>query len=161
AQQAEVFNHLYNFFCRYYEGGDFISRRRYGAREAYAVPYKGEETFFYWANRDQHYVKTGDAFRDYAFRVDALGGPFRVRFVLTQASLPPGNTKGDTRYFFPQADALEWDGQAKILRVPFHYRLPTENEVERYGRNSRLQEAILEEGLAKVLDAVPDPVLKE
>ncbi len=66
AQKAAVFNHLYAFFSRYYEAGDFIPRRRYGAREAYAVPYNGEETFFHWANKDQHYVKTGEAVRDYA-----------------------------------------------------------------------------------------------
>ena len=41
AHQAEVFNHLYTFFSRYYEAGDFIPRRRYGASEAYAVPYTG------------------------------------------------------------------------------------------------------------------------
>ena len=27
--EATVFNHLYNFFSRYYEDGDFISKRRY------------------------------------------------------------------------------------------------------------------------------------
>jgi len=31
-QKAEVFNHLYAFFSRYYEAGDFIPKRRYGAR---------------------------------------------------------------------------------------------------------------------------------
>jgi len=56
AQKAEVFNHLYAFFSRYYEAGDFIPRRRYGAWETYAVPYNGEEAFFHWANKDQHYV---------------------------------------------------------------------------------------------------------
>lgn len=161
AQQAEVFNHLYSFFSRYYEGGDFIPRRRRGAREAYAVPYNGEETFFHWANRDQHYVKTAEAFRDYAFTVDALGGPFRVGFVLTQASVLPGNVKGDTRYFFPQPGEIAWDAAVKTLRVPFHYRLPTEKEVERYGKNARLQEGIIDEAVSKILDGVPDPVLKE
>jgi len=61
-------------FSRYYEAGDFIPKRRYGAREAYAVPYNGEEVLFHWANKDQHYVKTAEAFRDYAFTVDGLGG---------------------------------------------------------------------------------------
>lgn len=51
-QKAEVFNHLWAFFSRSYEDGDFIPKRRYGAREAYAVPYNGEEVFFHWANRD-------------------------------------------------------------------------------------------------------------
>jgi adenine-specific DNA-methyltransferase len=94
AQRAEVFNYLYAFFSRYFEAGDFIPRRRYGTRETYAAPYNGEEVFFHWANKDQHYVKTGEVFRDYAFTVEGLNGPFRVRFVLTEASVPPGNTKG-------------------------------------------------------------------
>jgi adenine-specific DNA-methyltransferase len=46
--KAEVFNHLVNFFDRYYDEGDFIPKRRYGARPAYAVPYNGEEVFFTW-----------------------------------------------------------------------------------------------------------------
>lgn len=37
-QKIEVFNHLYAFFRRYYEDGDFVPKRRYGAREEYAVP---------------------------------------------------------------------------------------------------------------------------
>ncbi len=159
AQQVEVFNHLYAFFSRYYEAGDFVPRRRYGAREAYAVPYNGEETFFYWANKDQHYVKTGEAFRDYAFTVDTLEAPRRVRFVLNAASLPPGNTKGDTRYFFPLADEAAWDREALTFRLPFHYRLPTEREVKKYGRNSRFQDAVLQASLRDILKAVPDAAL--
>jgi len=159
AQQVEVFNHLYAFFSRYYEAGDFVPRRRYGAREAYAVPYNGEETFFHWANKDQHYVKTGETFRDYAFTVDTLEGPRRVRFVLTAASLPPGNTKGDTRYFFPLPDEAAWDGEALTFRLPFHYRLPTEREAEKHGKNSRFQEAVLQAFLRDILKAVPDAAL--
>lgn len=160
AQKAEVFNHLYAFFSRYYEDGDFVPRRRYGVRETYAVPYNGEETFFHWANKDQHYVKTGEAFRDYAFMVEALGGPCRVRFVLTEASVPPGNTKGDTRYFFPLPDQAAWDTESWMFRLPFHYRLPTEKEVEKHGKNSKFQEAILENALPKILGTVPDAGLR-
>lgn len=64
AQQAEIFNLLYAFFSRYYDDGDFIPRRFYGARASYAVPYNGEEVLFHWANKDQYYVKSGEAFRD-------------------------------------------------------------------------------------------------
>jgi adenine-specific DNA-methyltransferase len=160
AQKAVVFNHLYNFFSRYYEEGDFIPRRRYGARETYAVPYNGEETLFHWANKDQHYVKTGETFKDYAFTVEGLGGPFRVRFLLSEASLPPGNTKGDTRYFFPLPDEINWEGETKSLNIPFHYRLPVEEEIEKYGKNSRFQEGILRNSLSKILDAVPDSSLR-
>ena len=72
-QKADVFNHLFNFFSRYYDEGDFISKRFYGSRESYAVPYSGEEVFFHWANKDQHYVKSGENFRDYSFRIEGLG----------------------------------------------------------------------------------------
>ena len=161
AQQNEVFNHLYGFFSRYYDSGDFMPRRRYVAREAYAVPYQGEEVFFHWANKDQHYVKTGETFRDYAFSVEeALGGPYRVRFVLAEASLPPGNTKGDTRYFFPVADQSAWDEESKELRLPFHYRLPTEQEILTHGKNSRLQESILQSARSKILEAIPNALLR-
>jgi adenine-specific DNA-methyltransferase len=160
AQQAEVFNHLYAFFSRYYESGDFIPRRRYGAREAYAVPYNGEEVLFHWANKDQHYVKTAEALRDYAFTVEALGGPYRIRFPLTGANLPPGNTKGEARYFFPLPKEAEWEADKKTFRLPFHYRLPTEAEVEQYGRNSRLQEAVRQGAERAILRAVPVDLLR-
>ena len=159
AQQAEVFNHLYAFFSRYYEGGDFIPRRRYGSRETYAVPYNGEEVFFHWANKDQHYVKTGENFKDYAFSVEVLGASHQVRFVLTEASLPPGNTKGETRYFFSLPDQASYDQNTKIFRLPFHYRLPTEQEVIAHGKNSRFQESVLQNNLDKILEVIPDPLL--
>ncbi len=41
--KASIFNHLFTFFGRYYEGGDFLSRRRYSRRQKYAIPYNGEE----------------------------------------------------------------------------------------------------------------------
>ena len=159
-QKAEVFNHLWAFFSRYYEAGDFIPKRRYGARETYAVPYNGEEVFFHWANRDQHYVKTAEALRDYAFSVDMLGKPCRVRFTLTEASLPPGNTKGDTRYFFPLPKEAAWDKDTRTFTLPFHYRLPTETEIEKHGKNSKLQESVLQTALPKIIEAVPDAGLK-
>ncbi len=130
-QKDDVFNHLHAFFSRYYDRGDFIARRFFGARPRYAVPYNGEETHFHWANKDQHYVKSGEAFRDYSFTVpDILGGPARVRFALTKASLPPGDTKGDRRYFFPQPGESKWDTASRTFTIAFHYRLPAELELK-------------------------------
>ena len=37
--KAEIFNHVYTFFSRYYDNGDFLSKRRYSRRQKYAVPY--------------------------------------------------------------------------------------------------------------------------
>jgi len=158
--KAEVFNHLVNFFSRYYEDGDFVPKRRYGAREAYAVPYNGEEVFFHWANRDQHYVKTHERFRDYAFKVRDLTGEYRVRFTMAKASIPKNNTKGDRRYFFPRPDLATYDAEARTFTLPFEYRQPTPEEVEQYGTNSKAQEAILEEALPRILEVVPDDNLR-
>ena len=160
AQRAEVFNHLYAFFSRYYDEGDFIPRRFFGARPAYAVPYNGEEVLFHWANRDQYYVKSGEAFRDYAFTLNTLQGEYRVRFKLAEATTSKDNTKGDTRFFFPRPHETAFDKTTRALTVPFEYRLPTEPESSRYGAKGKAQEAILDAFEEKILDAVPDAILK-
>jgi len=156
--KAEVFNHLVTFFDRYYDAGDFIPKRRYGARPAYAVPYNGEEIFFTWANRDQHYVKSAERFRDYAFTVGDLLGEHRVRFTLAEAATARDNTKGSARYFFPLPGQMHHDAAARTLTLPFAYRLPTATEAEQYG--ARTQEAILEAALPDLLAAVPDASLR-
>ncbi len=38
ALEAAVYNHLYAFFSRYWQDGDFISKRRYSKKERYAIP---------------------------------------------------------------------------------------------------------------------------
>lgn len=159
-QKAEVFNHLYAFFRRYYDDGDFIPRRFYGSRESYAVPYNGEEVLFHWANRDQHYVKTGEVFRDYTFKIETLLGTFTVRFKLAQATTAKDNTKGDVRFFFALPKDAEYDKAAKVFVVPFEYRLPTEAEVQRYGSGAKGQDALTLEAAKKILVAVPDDTLK-
>ncbi len=70
--EGDIYDHLYRFFERYYDTGDFISRRYY-ARETsdkaapYAVPYNGEEVKLHWANADQYYIKTADHFTHFTF----------------------------------------------------------------------------------------------
>ena len=50
-QETAVYNHLFTFFSRYYDNGDFISQRRYKG-DTYAIPYAGEEVMLHWANKD-------------------------------------------------------------------------------------------------------------
>ena len=147
---------MYNFFSRYYKDGDFIPKRRYGAQETYAVPYNGEEVFFTWANRDQHYVKTTERFQDYAFKLRGLTGEYYVRFIMTKANIPKDNTKGNTRYFFPCPERANYHTENREFVLPFEHRLLTPDEAKRYGANSKAQEAILEEALPRILEAVPD-----
>lgn len=160
AQRAEVYNLLYAFFSRYYDAGDFIPRRSYGARASYAVPYNGEEVFFHWANKDQHYVKTGEAFRDYSFTVSTVSGVYRVRFKLVEATTPKDNTKGETRFFFALPKDVTFHKTTRTLTVPFQYRLPTEAEVTKYGTNAKGQEAVLDAAEPKILEAISESTLR-
>lgn len=40
--ELQIYNHLTLFFSRYYDKGDFVSKRRFGKNEKYVVPYNGE-----------------------------------------------------------------------------------------------------------------------
>lgn len=90
SMQAQVFSHLVTFFSRYYEGGDFISKRRY-KDNTYAIPYNGEEVKLHWANADQYYIKTSEYFRNYTFILPTSRK--KVHFVLKDASTEQNNNK--------------------------------------------------------------------
>lgn len=96
AVEADVYNHLTNFFSRYYDDGDFISQRRY-KDGAYAIPYEGEEVKLHWANADQYYVKTSEYFKDYTFKT-MYGNT--VRFKLIEAETERDNNKANEKRFF-------------------------------------------------------------
>ena len=52
--EKKIYNDLFTFFSRYYDDGDFLSKRRISTRYSkYAVPYNGEEVLLHWANKDQ------------------------------------------------------------------------------------------------------------
>ncbi|MCL4830597.1 MAG: hypothetical protein KJZ95_24785, partial [Caldilinea sp.] len=144
AQEAAVYNHLYTFFSRYYQEGDFISKRRYSKHARYAIPYNGEEVMLYWANHDQYYVKSGEYFPDYSYR--APNG-VTVHFKLQAADVEQNNVKGDKRFFLPQPAASAWDAAAGVLVIPCVYRPLTPAEVTRYGKNNP-QEAIIAQTVA-------------
>ena len=90
SMQAEVFSHLVTFFSRYYDGGDFLSKRRY-KDNTYAIPYNGEEVILHWANSDQYYIKTSEYFRDYTFVLPTSRK--KVHFVLKDASTEQNNNR--------------------------------------------------------------------
>lgn len=137
APEASIFNHLYHFFSRYYDKGDFMSLRRYSKREKYAIPYNGEEVHLHWANADQHYIKTSETLTDYRWKDSA--GRVRIRFTVTRANVPQDNIKApEKRYFLPQLGevTIETAGTEKanerhtLVTVPFHYRGLTADETD-------------------------------
>jgi len=86
--ETDVYSALYSFFNRYYDEGDFISKRRY-KEGVYAIPYEGEEVKLYWANADQYYIKTSENFRDYTFIDDGR----KVHFRLVDATCEKNDNK--------------------------------------------------------------------
>jgi adenine-specific DNA-methyltransferase len=131
--EAEIFNHLYTFFSRYYDNGDFMSLRRYSKRDKYAIPYNGEEVHLHWANSDQYYIKTGENFTDYSYKHDG----WTVRFRLRNADVEQDNVKGAKRFFIPRSGDLAFDDTAKTVTLPFEFR-PLEGDEEiRYGTGNK------------------------
>ena len=166
--EAEIFNALYTFFSRYYDRGDFVTKRRYSRTQKYAIPYNGQEVLLHWANRDQYYVKTADVLTDYAFVIESHGG-YRVRFKLAAADTEQGNVKGDKRYFFPVpsdfqspgdfGNLVRYDEGGRELTLFFEYRPLADDESTTYGR-ARIQEKIVAAERDRLLAAVPDVTLR-
>lgn len=119
-EERDIYNHLLTFFSRYYEEGDFISRRRYKG-DTYAVPYSGEEVLLHWANKDQYYTKSGEHFSNYRFKLSDMEGSAgkRVFFKLVNADTAKDNRKdNETKRVFMLAAyrAPEYGEDGEIVR---------------------------------------------
>lgn len=126
--EAEIYSHLTEFFSRYYDEADFLSKRRIKAGDApYAVPYSGEEVMLHWANKDQYYIKSSKDLKDYTFTVPEQFGGKRIQFKCGRQD-PVLNNNNAKREFHlevddegaPQIEASE-DGDALVLG--FHFKI--------------------------------------
>lgn len=129
-QINDVFNRIFDFFSRYYDKGDFVSKRRFGAREKYYVPYNGEEVLLHWANKDQYYTKSGEYFKNYSFRA----GSWRISFLLKQPGIEPSDVGGKTRFFvLDESQSAKLDEKEKELDIHFNWTVLTEDKKKKYG----------------------------
>jgi adenine-specific DNA-methyltransferase len=143
-EEGDVYDALLTFFNRYYDEGDFISRRIY-KEGTYAIPYNGEEVVLHWANKDQYYIKSSENLRDYAFRVNPHDdeNPMRVHFKLVDAQPGPSNsnkeTEGANRVFvlrngdgndqaWSEVKVKNGDAEATELEIYFEYRVATDSD---------------------------------
>ena len=153
--RRDIYNHLYSFFRRYYQDGDFVPKRRYSWEHPYVVPYNGEEVHFHWANRDQYYVKAAEHFRDYTYRTRS---GVSVRFHLRSASVEQNDVQGRKRLFFPLLMESAWHEEHRTLDLPFEYRSLTAAEAKDLKR-SKQQDDVLERAeatIAEVLARTPE-----
>jgi adenine-specific DNA-methyltransferase len=134
--ENHIYNHLTLFFSRYYDKGDFISKRRFGKNEKYIVPYNGEETHFYWANHDQYYIKSSETFQQYAFKITTQQDNMAVNFKLTSAQVEQGNVKADEPNFFILSEKEAEIGE-KETNFFFEYRPLTDDEKKTFKGNNK------------------------
>lgn len=170
--EADVYDHLYRFFERYYDDGDFISRRYYtretsGKAAPFAVPYNGEEVKLHWANADQYYIKSTEYFSNFTFdlrqaqEIRALrqqnqigimlgaedGSPIKVHFRVVEATEGEhGNVKAseaNKRFFILHAENPVALTETGELVVNFEYRPdPEKTGQENTWRDKRNAEAV-------------------
>lgn len=139
--ETAIYNDLYNFFNRYYEEGDFISKPRAG-EHTYMIPYNGEEVNFHWANRDQYYIKTGENFRNYVFNNGDTDEARKttVEFRLIDAETATNNNQNKKgRLFVPTEDWFHWDSESRKLEIHFEYKVPSAEEKEAWGEKQSVK----------------------
>lgn len=134
--ENQIYNHLTLFFSRYYDKGDFISKRRFGKNEKYMVPYNGEETHFHWANHDQYYIKSSETFSQYAFKISTADGHCVVNFKLHYAQLEQGNVKADEPNYFILSEK-EPEIAKEECNFFFEYRPLTDDEKKTIKGNNK------------------------
>ena len=147
-----TYDHLARFFSRYYDDGDFISKRRYSSvhdDSKYAIPYGGEEVMMYWANQDQYYIKSSEYLKNYSFNLD---GDKKVVFRVVNATHDEVNSvkedKNAVRCFAlaenEGEDYVSVDGD--MLTIRFTYELMK--------KERDLQKKLTDEALAKLTERI-------
>ena len=155
AAETDVYNHLANFFARYYNEGDFMSLRRYSGsgQPTYLIPYDGEEVKLHWANADQYYVKTTENYSSYVFAVGMGAETRRVRFEIAAADNEKDNVKetsGKQRRFLlagENTEAVTFDGADLV--VHFAHRPLTDREKKTFPGTGSKQQDRINEAIAK------------
>jgi adenine-specific DNA-methyltransferase len=175
-EDAEIYDHLYRFFSRYYDAGDFLSLRRYGkgaagGAETYAIPYDGAEVVLHWANKDQYYIKTTENFSHFSFNPrqalekDERGvtrqlfddadtaAPLQVHFRLVDAAEGAHNNvkagDKDERFFLlDAATPIAWEGAELVIRL--HYQ----PDPDKSGQKGKWQDKRNEQTVQTVLTAL-------
>ena len=137
--EAEIYSHLTEFFSRYYDEADFLSKRRIKAGDApYAVPYSGEEVMLHWANKDQYYIKSSKDLKDYTFTLPEKFDGKRVQFKCERQD-PVLNNNNAKREFHLDVDhegnpkiATTSDANGKeALVIGFHFKIVDKTRVQK------------------------------
>lgn len=171
---SDIFDHLYRFFSRYYDKGDFMSRRRHVAENdsraaPYAVPYDGREVYLHWANKDQYYVKSSETLANFTFNLnealkklhgnaaqaglgfDTVDQALKVHCRVVDATEGEHNdVKESTERFFIIHDAEPVRLEGADLVLQFEYR----PDPDKNGQSSTWQKKRLEDAEDAIMQAL-------
>lgn len=125
--EDSIYNHLLEFFSRYYQDGDFISQF-YFKDDMYLIPYDGSEVSLHWVTKDMYYVKSSDQYQRFSF--DTPDKKKIVTFKVSVREEEKGNQKGRDKFFI--LDEMEWNDDELICS--FKNIFETE-EISNLGRN--------------------------
>ena len=171
---VDIYDHLYRFFSRYYDKGDFMSRRHHVAENEsraapYAVPYDGREVYLHWANKDQYYVKSSETLTNFTFNLnealktlqgaaaqtglvfDSTDAALKVHCRVVDATEGEHNdVKESTERFFiiHRDDPIRLDGADLVLQ--FEYR----PDPEKTGQSGVWQKKRLVEAEERIMEAL-------
>ena len=149
--EHDIYNHIINFFSRYYDNGDFMSKRRYGNNERYAIPYNGQEVLLHWANNDQYYIKTTESFHKFSFKISSL----QVNFLINNAEEESGNNKSSNSKFFVLSNDKSYELKKSCLDVYFEFRALKDKEKKSLGtKQDKINDNIMGK-LKEELDGKP------
>jgi adenine-specific DNA-methyltransferase len=152
SQISDVFNHIYEFFSRYYDKGDFLSKRRFGNKDKYYVPYNGEEVVLYWATRDEYYIKTSEYLRGYSFKA----GQYKINFIIDKSEQHLSSSKSEPNYFIlSDKESVITDKERKELNIHFNWRKLNDEEKKRFGPKNT-QESINSVIVSQIIAQVTD-----
>ncbi len=127
----QAYEHLFDFFSRYYDEGDFVSQRKYAKDPKYVVPYNGEEVLFYWANNDQYFVKSCDLLREYSFIIEDI--EFNFNFLEEEVQLEQTNNNAITNKYIIFENKAEH--KENKINIYFSHRSLTDSELKNLQEN--------------------------
>lgn len=99
---AGVYNHIHNFFERYYRDGDFGYNDRsttlYQVDYPDEADYTGTDILFHWKCRDSYYVKTATGFNSIAFEIEGKRIEYRLEGKPTHG-IAQNNNRDDFKHY--------------------------------------------------------------
>jgi adenine-specific DNA-methyltransferase len=136
--EDSIYNHLIEFFNRYYQDGDFINEF-YFKDDQYLIPYDGSETMLHWATKDMYYVKSSEQYKRFSFLTK--DNKVSVALNLSNKEEEKGNKKESRDKYFV-FDNIKWENDELICNIKY---IGLNDEIKSLAINEDKRKEILDE----------------